>query len=83
MVEILTEPQREATLDDSQEADHVIGIWFEVHAQTDHNAAGLASGHDDVALTAQSVWRARLPGLPSHPYALFARTKLRLAELMQ
>jgi broad specificity phosphatase PhoE len=30
----------------------VIDIWFEVHAQTDHNAANLASGHYDVALTA-------------------------------
>jgi len=43
----------------------MIDIWFEVHAQTDHNAAGLASGHYDVALTthgrtqAQSVLRAR------------------------
>src|SRR5262252_4695877 len=31
----------------------VIDLWCEVHAQTYHNAAGLASGHYDVALTAQ------------------------------
>jgi broad specificity phosphatase PhoE len=43
----------------------VIDLWFEVHAQTYHNAANLASGHYDVALTeqgradAQSVLRAR------------------------
>ena len=42
----------------------MIDIWFEVHAQTYHNAADLASGHYDVALTnhgrghAQSVLRA-------------------------
>jgi broad specificity phosphatase PhoE len=30
----------------------MIDIWCEVHAQTDHNAADLASGHYDVALTA-------------------------------
>ena len=30
----------------------MIDIWFEVHAQTDHNVANLASGHYDVALTA-------------------------------
>ena len=46
----------------------MIDIWFEAHAQTYHNAAGLASGHYDVALTddgrkqAQSVWRARYAG---------------------
>jgi broad specificity phosphatase PhoE len=43
----------------------MIDIWFEAHAETYHNAAGLASGHYDVALTghgrtqAQSVLRAR------------------------
>src|SRR6266571_3478643 len=43
----------------------MIDIWFEAHAQTYHNAAGLASGHYDVALTdhgrkhAQTVLRAR------------------------
>ena len=43
----------------------MIDIWFEAHAQTHHNAAGIASGHYDVALTdygreqAQSVLRAR------------------------
>ena len=43
----------------------MLDIWFEVHAQTYHNAADLASGHYDVALTdhgrehAQSVLRAR------------------------
>jgi broad specificity phosphatase PhoE len=43
----------------------MIDIWFEYHAETHHNAAGLASGHYDVALTnrgrehAQSVLRAR------------------------
>ena len=48
----------------------MIDIWFEVHAQTDHNAAGLASGHYDVALTAhgrtqaQSVLRTRYAHLP-------------------
>ena len=31
----------------------MIDIWFEAHAQTYHNAAGLASGHYDVALTEQ------------------------------
>ena len=42
-----------------------IDLWFDVHAQTYHNAADLASGHYDVALTApgrtqaQSVLRAR------------------------
>lgn len=48
----------------------MIDIWFEVHAETYHNAAGLASGHYDVALTeqgrahAQSVLRARYAGQP-------------------
>ena len=43
----------------------MIDIWFEAHAQTYHNAAGLASGHYDVALTdqgredAQTVLRTR------------------------
>jgi 2,3-bisphosphoglycerate-dependent phosphoglycerate mutase len=43
----------------------MIDLWFEVHAQTYHNVADLASGHYDVALTeqgrehAQSVMRAR------------------------
>jgi broad specificity phosphatase PhoE len=43
----------------------MIDIWFEYHAETHHNAAGLASGHYDVALTdrgrdhAQTVLRAR------------------------
>jgi broad specificity phosphatase PhoE len=43
----------------------MIDIWFEAHAQTHHNAAGLASGHYDVALTdygrqqARSVLRRR------------------------
>jgi broad specificity phosphatase PhoE len=46
----------------------VIDICFEVHAETYHNAAGLASGHYDVALTdhgrehARSVLRARYTG---------------------
>lgn len=46
----------------------MIDIWFEAHAQTHHNAAGIASGHYDVALTdhgreqAQSVLRARYTG---------------------
>jgi len=46
----------------------MIDIWFEAHAQTYHNAAGLASGHYDVALTdqgrehAQTVLRARYTG---------------------
>jgi broad specificity phosphatase PhoE len=31
----------------------MIDIWFEAHAQTYYNAAGLASGHYDIALTAQ------------------------------
>jgi broad specificity phosphatase PhoE len=29
----------------------MIDIWFELHAQTYHNTAGIASGHYDVALT--------------------------------
>jgi len=43
----------------------MIDIWFERHAQTYHNAADIASGHYDVALTedgrthAQSVLRSR------------------------
>ena len=43
----------------------MLDIWFEVHAQTYHNAADVASGHYDVALTdhgrehARSVLRAR------------------------
>ena len=43
----------------------MIELWVELHAQTHHNAAGLASGHEDVALTehgrahAGSVLRAR------------------------
>ena len=36
----------------------MIDIWFEAHAQTYHNAAGLASGHYDVALTEQGRRRA-------------------------
>jgi len=46
----------------------MIDLWFEVHAQTYHNAADLASGHYDVALTAygrehaRSVMRARYAG---------------------
>jgi len=46
----------------------VIDLWCEVHAQTYHNAAGLASGHYDVALTeqgredAQTVLRTRYAG---------------------
>ena len=46
----------------------MIDIWFEAHAQTYHNAADLASGHYDVALTdhgrehAQSVLRSRYTG---------------------
>lgn len=43
----------------------MIDIWLEMHAQTEHNAAGVASGHYDVELTAhgreqaQTVLRAR------------------------
>ena len=46
----------------------MIDIWCEAHAQTYHNAAGLASGHYDVALTAhgreqaQTVLRVRYAG---------------------
>lgn len=46
----------------------MIDLWCELHAQTYHNAAGLASGHYDVALTeqgrehAQSVLRSRYAG---------------------
>jgi broad specificity phosphatase PhoE len=46
----------------------MIDIWLEAHAETYHNAAGLASGHYDVALTeqgwehAQTVLRTRYAG---------------------
>jgi broad specificity phosphatase PhoE len=46
----------------------MIDIWFELHAQTYHNAVGIASGHYDVALTdhgrehAQLVLRSRYAG---------------------
>jgi broad specificity phosphatase PhoE len=30
----------------------MIDLWLEMHAQTHHNAQGVASGHHDVALTA-------------------------------
>ena len=46
----------------------MIDIYFEVHAETYHNTAGLASGHYDVALTeqgrehARTVLRARYAG---------------------
>ncbi len=46
----------------------MIEIWLEFHAQTHHNAAGLASGHYDVALTdygreqARTTLRARYAG---------------------
>jgi broad specificity phosphatase PhoE len=46
----------------------MIDVWFEAHAQTYHNAASLASGHYDVALTeqgrehAQTVLRTRYAG---------------------
>ena len=48
----------------------MIDIWFEAHAETSHNATGLASGHYDIALTdhgrahAQSVLRSRYAGQP-------------------
>jgi broad specificity phosphatase PhoE len=48
----------------------MIDLWCEVHAQTYHNAADLASGHYDVALTdygrahAQSVMRGRYADQP-------------------
>lgn len=38
----------------------MIDIWFELHAQTYHNAAGIASGHYDVALTDHGREHARL-----------------------
>lgn len=43
----------------------MVDIWLEMHAQTVHNAAGVASGHCDVALTeygrtqAQTILRSR------------------------
>lgn len=43
----------------------MVDLWLEMHAQTHHNAQGLASGHFDVALTdygreqAQTILRAR------------------------
>jgi 2,3-bisphosphoglycerate-dependent phosphoglycerate mutase len=43
----------------------MIDLWLEMHAQTEHNAQGLASGHYDVALTpygreqAQTILRQR------------------------
>lgn len=37
----------------------MIDICFELHAQTHHNAAGLASGHYDVALTDEGREHAR------------------------
>ncbi|MCC6532382.1 MAG: histidine phosphatase family protein [Burkholderiales bacterium] len=46
----------------------MIELWLEMHAQTHHNAQGVASGHFDVALTdhgreqARSVLRARYAG---------------------
>src|SRR5437867_11304197 len=46
----------------------MIDLWCEMHAETYHNTADLASGHYDVALTdhgrehAQSVLRARYAG---------------------
>ena len=46
----------------------MIDLWCEMHAETYHNAAGLASGHYDVALTergrehAQTVLRSRYAG---------------------
>ena len=48
----------------------MIDLWVETHAETYHNAAGLASGHYDVALTAhgreqaQTVLRARYAAQP-------------------
>jgi len=38
----------------------MIDFWFELHAQTHHNAAGIASGYDDVALTDRGREDARL-----------------------
>jgi len=46
----------------------MIDIWLEMHAQTSHNVQGIASGHYDVALTAQgrdhaqTVLRSRYAG---------------------
>src|SRR5690606_11646843 len=46
----------------------MIDLWLEMHAQTQHNAAGVASGHIDVALTpygreqAQTILRQRYAG---------------------
>ena len=46
----------------------MIDLWLEMHAQTHHNVAGVASGHFDVALTpygreqAQTVLRQRYAG---------------------
>ena len=46
----------------------MVDIWLEMHAQTHHNAEGLASGHYDVALTpygrtqAQTILRQRYAG---------------------
>ena len=37
----------------------MIEIWLEMHAQTEHNAAGIASGHYDVALTPFGAEQAR------------------------
>ena len=37
----------------------MIDIWLEMHAQTLHNAQGVASGHYDVALTAQGRCQAQ------------------------
>jgi broad specificity phosphatase PhoE len=48
----------------------MIDLWVETHAETYHNAAGLASGHIDVALTAhgreqaQTVLRTRYATQP-------------------
>ena len=32
----------------------MIDLWLEMHAQTHHNAQGVASGHFDVALTQEA-----------------------------
>jgi broad specificity phosphatase PhoE len=45
----------------------MIEIWFETHAQTHHNAAGMASGHYDVALTDYGRQQAR--SVLRHRYA--------------
>ena len=50
----------------------MIDIWFEAHAQTYHNAAGLASGHYDVALTEQG----RRTRRPSCGRAMLASTSM-------